>query len=200
MDVPERNGNGSRQPNAARPRRVAPALPHVRIEAIVLHANTPRQTRAAIASLRRSILPAEVGLAVTLVDNGARDGTAAALTRDDPTLRVLPLAAPHGFAAANNRAIAGALARGADWVFLLNSDATVAPDCLALLLAAAQADPRSGCAGPVVLYAGAPGRIQTAGITRRHGLRPCGARAMLGAARERKTASCTHGFEPWACS
>ncbi|MCL6554087.1 MAG: glycosyltransferase family 2 protein [Firmicutes bacterium] len=135
------------------------------IEAIVLHANTPQQTRAAVASLAASRLPAGDTLGITLVANGGQDPTVAALQQAVPWLRVLALTPPASFAAANNRAIVAALGRGADWVFLLNSDATVAPDCLARLLAAAGPDPRAGAAGPVVLEAHRPARIQTAGIT-----------------------------------
>jgi GT2 family glycosyltransferase len=135
------------------------------IEAIVLHANTPRQTRAAVASLAASRLPAGVTLTITLVANGACDETGGALRQAYPCLRLLAWTPALSFAAANNRAMMAALARGAEWVFLLNSDATVAPDCLARLLTAAAPDARAGAAGPVVLEARRPDTIQTAGIT-----------------------------------
>jgi GT2 family glycosyltransferase len=138
------------------------------VEAIVLHHNTPHLTRAAIASLWASQWqrprPAGARLDVTLVNTGADDGTPAALRQAFPALRVRTLAANPGFAAANNRAIAAALDRGAAWVFLLNSDATVAPDCLPTLLDAVSRAPDVGCVGPAVLSACAPDRVQSAGI------------------------------------
>lgn len=70
-----------------------------------------------------------------------------------------------GFAAGNNPAIRAALARGADFVLLLNDDTAVPPEFLGPLVAEAQKDPSIGAAGPRIFYAAAPERIWFAGAS-----------------------------------
>lgn len=67
-----------------------------------------------------------------------------------------------GFAAGNNPAIRAALARGADFVLLLNDDTAVPPDFLRPLVAEAL-DPAVGAAGPRIFYAAQPERLWFAG-------------------------------------
>src|SRR5436305_388163 len=67
---------------------------------------------------------------------------------------VLTLSSEVGFAAAVNEATAHAAARWGDpgaWIWLLHDDCAPEPDCLALLLRAAEASPRANVLGPVAL-------------------------------------------------
>jgi len=113
-----------------------------RVTAIVLHWQSRTDTLACLACLRAQDYPAT---SVSVVDNA-----------DDLTLPAAAGVALHrpgrnlGYSGGNNLAIRAALADGADYVWLLNSDATAAPDTLARLVAAAEADPRIGLASPLI--------------------------------------------------
>jgi len=64
-------------------------------------------------------------------------------------VRVLENERPLGYAANANRGIAET---AGDWVLLANPDAIASPGAVAALLAAAEARPRCGVAGPTMLY------------------------------------------------
>ena len=53
--------------------------------------------------------------------------------------------------------------RGADWIFVLNEDTVLAPDCLTRLVEVGQSDPRIGIVGPMVYHHDEPEVIQSAG-------------------------------------
>lgn len=97
---------------------------------------------------------------VVVVDNGSKDGALARIARAFPSAQAIALAANCGFAAAANRGIERALARGAEWVWLLNTDVVLPDHALASLLVAAGA-PRCGMAGAVLVEAG--GAVQALG-------------------------------------
>ena len=80
-----------------------------------------------------------------------------------PDVRVIALEQNLGYAGNNNVGIAAAMADGADWVFVLNEDTVLAPDCIAALVEAAERDPRIGIVGPMVYHHDEPGVIQSAG-------------------------------------
>jgi GT2 family glycosyltransferase len=120
---------------SARPRTVA----------IVLNWRRPDETLACLRSLLASDYP---NLHVLVVDNSAGSSGI------DDLLAGLPaeiLRSPHnlGFTGGVNLGIHHALAAGTDYVWLVNSDATVAPDALGRLVAAAEADLRIGLVSPV---------------------------------------------------
>jgi GT2 family glycosyltransferase len=56
-----------------------------------------------------------------------------------------------------------ALVQGAGWVFVLNEDITLAPDCLEGLIDVAQSNPCIGIVGPMVYHFDEPEIIQSAG-------------------------------------
>lgn len=68
-----------------------------------------------------------------------------------------------GFAGGCNVGIRWALQNEFDYVWLLNSDAVVAPDSLQALVGTMASDPRIGVVGGVMYYWSDPDRIQTAG-------------------------------------
>ena len=79
-----------------------------------------------------------------LVDDASSDGTAAAIARAYPGVRIVRLEGPQGFTAAAN---AGLAAATGEILLLLNSDTEVAPGALTTLLAAFAANPWLGVAG-----------------------------------------------------
>jgi GT2 family glycosyltransferase len=68
-----------------------------------------------------------------------------------------------GFAGGNNVGIRRALELGADWVVLLNNDATIASDAVGGFEQVATRRPRAGVLGGKVLFADPPDRIWFAG-------------------------------------
>lgn len=85
---------------------------------------------------------------VLVVDNGSRDGSAQAVRRRFPWVRLLATGRNLGFAAGNNRGLA--VARGR-YLLLLNPDTVVHGDALGQLVAAADAHPEAALLGPRLL-------------------------------------------------
>ena len=102
---------------------------------------------------------------IQLVDNGSGDGSAEAAEVCFPGLLVRRLGSNTGFAAGANAGIRAARAAGADLVFLLNSDAVLAPGALAALVEAAGRDPGAGLWGGKILQDPGSGRIWCAGVS-----------------------------------
>lgn len=125
------------------------SLPSVaRLAAIVLNYKTPGSTALAVRSLLDSTRPPD---AVVVVDNDAEG-------KPDPDLQrglagradYLPTPRNLGFSGGVNVGIRHSLAGGADLVLLVNSDAAVAPDCIARLERVLADDPEVGIAGPAI--------------------------------------------------
>lgn len=121
------------------------------VYAVILNRNNYADAREAILSLRSRVFRPRKTI---LVDNGSEDDSLARLRGDFPEADdVVFLEKPEnqGFARGNNLGIDLALTEGSDAVFLLNNDATVAPDCLERLVAAL-ADPAVGVVAPRIFY------------------------------------------------
>ena len=105
----------------------------------------PAATERAVTSLLAQSAPL---LEVLVIDNDPDRSTASAIAawKRDERVRLLHSGSNLGYAAACNLAAAHA---GGDWLFFLNPDARVDPDCIGLLLAAA--DTRTGLVGAQVL-------------------------------------------------
>lgn len=97
---------------------------------------------------------------VLIADNASTDGAALTAAKADPSLRLLPMGANLGFAAANNRAAEVATGR---WLVLLNPDAYPEPDWLEQLLACAAAHPQARCFTSRQLMAHDPSRLDGLG-------------------------------------
>ena len=132
-----------------------------RLAAIVLNYRTPADTLAAVASLRTSQRPIDD---LIVVDNDPDDECQRALAVD-PVVTYLSTAQNLGFSGGMNVGIRTALARGADAVLLVNSDATVPPDCIAFLVDALESTAGAGIAGPVLRSLSQPDLIASAGMT-----------------------------------
>ena len=139
--------------------------------AVVLNWNGGEDTLRALQSLTE--------IETICVDNGSTDGSAEAIAERFPGVELIRTGANLGFAGGNNVGIRRALARGADWVLLVNNDAAVEPGIAEALSAAAVARPDAGLLackilsedGATVQYAGASfnarlgysGRVATSG-------------------------------------
>jgi GT2 family glycosyltransferase len=143
----------------------------VNLFAVVLNWNGGADTLAALRSLD--------GIETICVDNASTDGSDRTVAEQLPSVELLRTGANLGFAGGNNVGIKRALERGADWVLLLNNDATAEPGLAAALADAATARPDAGLLackilledGQTVQYAGATfnarlgysGRVATSG-------------------------------------
>lgn len=96
---------------------------------------------------------------IIVSDDGSTDGTDAWLAASYPEVVVLRSERNLGFVAAANRGIVRA--QGA-WLFLLNNDVTLAEDCLAHLMAAADQN-QAAMLAPVVLWTAEPQLVYSAG-------------------------------------
>lgn len=142
---------------------------------IVLSWNGREDTLACVASLER-LEGEEVD--VICVDNGSVDGTVAAVRERHPAVTVVENGRNLGYAGGNNAGIALALERGAEWVVLLNNDATLAPDAVRRLRAAAARHPEAGVLAGKLFFADPPDRVwfagQRVGLTSGYSGRPRG--------------------------
>jgi GT2 family glycosyltransferase len=98
-----------------------------------------------------------------VLDNHSVDGSVDAIRAAYPSLQVIELNENCGYAGNNNVGIRAALDQGADWVFVLNEDTILAPDCIRHLIAVGESDARIGIVGPMVYHHDEPGVIQSAG-------------------------------------
>ncbi|MDQ3670477.1 MAG: glycosyltransferase family 2 protein [Actinomycetota bacterium] len=123
--------------------------------AIVLAWNGREDTLACLESLRE--------IDTICVDNGSSDGTGEAVRKRFPAVELLRSDENLGYAGGNNLGIRRALARGADWILLLNNDTVADAGIAGALEAAAGARPDAGVLACKVLFADAPERLMYAG-------------------------------------
>ena len=100
---------------------------------------------------------------VAVIDNGSSDGSLAAIRAAHPEVHVVALPENRGFTGAVNVGLALARDRGAEFALLLNHDAVVAEDAIALLLEALERDPAAAAAGPTIYYQDQRQRVWSAG-------------------------------------
>jgi GT2 family glycosyltransferase len=108
---------------------------------IVLSWNGRQDTVACLRSLQPLL---DDDTAAVVVDNASSDGSAEAVRERFPDIDLIENERNLGFSGGNNAGIRHALERGARWVVLVNNDATLEPDAIIALRAAAAARPSAG--------------------------------------------------------
>ena len=127
----------------------------MKLVAVVLNWNGGDDTLAALESLE--------GIETVCVDNGSDDGSPDSIAARFPSVELIRTGVNLGFSGGNNVGIRRALARGADWVLLLNNDAVADPGLPAALEAAAAARPDAGVLACKVFFADPPDVLMYAG-------------------------------------
>jgi GT2 family glycosyltransferase len=102
-------------------------------------------------------------LKVLVLDNASTDDSLRAIGERFPAVQIMALEQNLGYAGNNNVGIEAALRQGADWVFVLNEDTLLAPDCIRLMVACAGREEHVGIVGPMVYHHSEPQVIQSAG-------------------------------------
>lgn len=127
---------------------------------VVLNWNGREDTLACLQSLRA--LEGDP-VQVVVADNGSTDGSVPAIREQFPEVTLIENGANLGFSGGNNAGIRHALQHGADWVVLLNNDATLQPGAIDALRRAARERPDAGAFAGKLFFADPPDLIWFAG-------------------------------------
>ena len=127
---------------------------------VILNTNRREDTLACLVSLEQSRYENHK---VIVLDNASSDGSVEAICSTFPEVQIIELLENHGYAGNNNVGIEAALAQQADWIFVLNEDTILDPDCINKLIDVGVSDPKIGIVGPMVYHYDEPNVIQSAG-------------------------------------
>ena len=116
------------------------------VSIIIISYNTREMTLDCLRSIRQQTTAAHE---IILLDNASHDGSAEAVAREFPEVRLMAETANHGFAKGNN--LAAQQARGS-YLLLLNPDTVVLDHAIDNLLAHASATPQAMIWGGRTLY------------------------------------------------
>ncbi|MGB9690704.1 MAG: glycosyltransferase family 2 protein [Candidatus Sumerlaeaceae bacterium] len=131
-----------------------------RVAVVIVNYNGAAVLKDCLASLRGlSYEPFDV----LVVDNASSDHSVTMLQADFPEVTVIETGDNLGFSGGNNVGISEAMRRGAEYIFVLNNDTLVAPQCLRALVERGESDERIGAVSPRILFAEPHDRIWAAG-------------------------------------
>ncbi len=132
------------------------------VVAVIVNWNGRSNLVECLESLGRLNYPEERFQAL-VVDNGSTDGSQAVVSRDYQQVTILENQDNLGYVQAANKGIEYALAKGADYVWILNNDIVVREDSLERLVEAGETQEGIGVIGPVVYAYYNPDRIDNCG-------------------------------------
>jgi GT2 family glycosyltransferase len=115
---------------------------------VIVSYNTKDMTLACLESL--AFNSPQVEYEIIVVDNGSTDGSALAIEREHPKIRLIKLGENVGFARANNLAVRNSVGK---FILLLNSDTIVMGDAINNLLRFAGEYAKAGIWGGRTLFA-----------------------------------------------
>ncbi|MBI2008140.1 glycosyltransferase family 2 protein, partial [Candidatus Amesbacteria bacterium] len=121
----------------------------MKVFVIVLSWNSQKYISKCLDSLQKLVGKSEI----IVVDNASTDSSISFLKKNYPKLKILKNKRNLGYAEGNNVGIRYALDQGADFVWIVNPDVTVAPDSLSAFLKAAEKYPRAGIFTPKIYFA-----------------------------------------------
>ena len=112
------------------------------VSEIVLSFNRRDETLACLEALRRQSYPA---LEIVVLDNGSTDGSPEAIAQEFPDARLIRM--PRNYGDWEGRDIASRNCRGT-YLFIIDSDAVIEPDCIERLVARMDAEPELAVVQP----------------------------------------------------
>lgn len=115
----------------------------------MLNRNGQAVNAACLESLKRS---GYANLRVSVADNASTDGSPEWIEQHHPDVTVLRTGGNLGWSGGNNVGIRYALEQGADYVWILNNDVEVEPDCIGKLVARSEQDRAVAITGPTIHY------------------------------------------------
>jgi GT2 family glycosyltransferase len=127
---------------------------------VILNTNRREDTLACLDSLQASSYPQNK---IIVLDNNSSDGSVEAIQDQFPQVQIISLEENLGYAGNNNVGVEFAVNQGADWVFVLNEDTILDPECISRLVEVGESDPNIGIVGPMVYHHDEPDVIQSAG-------------------------------------
>jgi GT2 family glycosyltransferase len=127
---------------------VSPNTVTTELSIVIISFNTRLMTCASLRSVFKETQ--KYSFEVIVVDNASTDGSAEAIAREFPQVRLFACDENHGFAAANNMAVSQA--RGS-WILLLNPDTLVLDGAIDRVLAFAKAHSEAAIFGGRTLFA-----------------------------------------------
>jgi GT2 family glycosyltransferase len=131
-----------------------------RLWIILVNFNGLDDTRKCLKSLEQLTDAASV----VVVDNASRENAVPILEREFPWADYVRSEVNGGWAGGNNLGVQHAMARGAEWMILLNNDTIVPPRFVSRLKEATQKFPDFGVIGPVIQFMDEPDKVQTTGV------------------------------------
>ena len=120
--------------------------PHTTIGIVVLNYRGASQTLACLDSLRH-LSPIGCRVEIIVVDNASGDGSPSQILAARPEITLLESKYNNGYAAGNNLGADYLLAKGVDYLWILNNDTQVHPDSLKHMIDFLLDNPRIGAVG-----------------------------------------------------
>lgn len=117
----------------------------MKILVIIVTYNAMEWAERCLNSIRNSTVHADI----YIVDNGSTDGTQDFISTYYPEVQLVQSKENLGFGKANNLGLIYALNRNYDYVYLLNQDAWVSPDCFKTLITSFKNNPEYGILSPL---------------------------------------------------
>jgi GT2 family glycosyltransferase len=130
------------------------------VTAVVLNYNGCEDTIRCLSSLKEVKFP---NLKIVIVDNGSVDESVQKFEKAFSSIPLLRRVVNAGYAAGNNAGIKYALDHNADYILIINNDATVEPDFLNHLVEYAEKNPKVGVLNARVFFPGANEIFSAAG-------------------------------------
>jgi GT2 family glycosyltransferase len=127
---------------------------------LILNWNGKKDTCECLKSVRDIDYP---NYEVAVMDNGSQDNSVEIFRENFPEVTVIENKANLGFAEGNNRGMAYALEKNADFILLLNNDAVVDPHILKSFVEASENNSHAGIFGAKIYYLNEPKKIWFAG-------------------------------------
>jgi GT2 family glycosyltransferase len=100
---------------------------------------------------------------VIIVDNASTDNSVEIIRKKYPGMIIIENGENLGFAGGNNVGMDYSIKQNADYVWLLNNDTVVNPDCLSYIIESAESSEKIGLVSPIIYYLESPLQYQFAG-------------------------------------